>query len=105
MRIISRRRLREFWQTPGRQDSEIPLKTWYDVVSNAAWTSFSDVKAAYGVNVDLVHGYYIFDIGGNKYRLICKIDFVRHGVLTLRVCTHTEYDWLCAHDGKRLKKL
>src|SRR5690348_14859981 len=105
MRIISRRLLREFWETPGRHDSEAPLKTWYDVVKHANWASHDDVKAAYGARVDLAHGRYIFNIGGNKYRLICSIDFARHGVLTLRVCTHHEYDLLCADDGARLKQI
>lgn len=105
MRVISRGLLREFWESPGRKDSELPLKTWYDVAKSALWTSHDDVKSAYGAKVDLAYGYYIFDIGENKYRLICKIDFVRHGVLTLKVCTHVEYNRLCEHGGKRLKQL
>jgi mRNA interferase HigB len=105
MRVISRGLLRDFWNLPGRQDSEAPLKTWFDVVKTARWTSHNDVKASFGANVDLAHGYYIFDIGANKYRLICKIDFMRHGVLTLLVCTHSEYDDLCAKGGKRLQQL
>ena len=105
MRVVSRGLLRDFWETPGRQDSETPLRTWYDVAKVASWNSHDDVKAAYGANVDLAYGYYVFDIGGNKYRLICKIDFKRHGVLTLRVCTHAEYDELCDKKGKRLQQL
>lgn len=105
MRLISRRRLREFWQSQGQGDSKTPLQTWADVVEHAKWTSFNDVKQAYGVNVDLAYGCYIFDIGGNKYRLICKIDFMKHGVLTLKVCTHAEYDKLCDKGGKGLKEL
>jgi mRNA interferase HigB len=103
MRVVSLGRLREFWET--NRDSETPLKTWNDVVKNARWTSHDDVKAAYGAKVDLAHGFYVFDIGGNKYRLICRIDFLRHGVLTLRVCTHAEYDKLCANNGKLLRML
>ncbi len=91
--------------TPGRQDSKTPLETWFDVASSARWASHDDVKAAYGRNVDLAHGRYVFNIGGNKYRLICRIDFVRHGVLTLWVGTHAEYDILCENAGERLKKL
>jgi mRNA-degrading endonuclease HigB of HigAB toxin-antitoxin module len=55
--------------------------------------------------VDLAHGRHVFNIGGNKYRLICRIDFRRHGVLTLWVATHAEYDVLCDDGGKRLQKL
>jgi mRNA interferase HigB len=105
MRVISRGLLKDFWEKPGRRDSEVPLKTWFNVASGAKWTSHDDVKAAYGGSVDIAHGRYVFDIGGNKYRLICRIDFTRHGVLTLLVCTHTEYDELCANGGKRLQQL
>ena len=46
------------------------------------------MKASYGAKVDLAYGRYVFNIGGNKYRLICRIDFTRHGVLALWVGTH-----------------
>jgi mRNA interferase HigB len=104
MRVISRKLLRNHWQRPGRRDSESPLKTWWSVVSCARWSSHDDVKAAYN-NVDIAHGRHVFDIGGNKYRLICRIDFERHGVLTLWIGTHAEYDRLCANAGKKLKEL
>ena len=105
MRIVSRRKLREFWETPGRSDSEAALRTWFDVVSSARWTNFADVKRTYGGNVDLAHGRYIFDIRGNRYRLVCVIDFVRHGVLILWIGTHAEYDRLNRYDGAGLKAL
>jgi mRNA-degrading endonuclease HigB of HigAB toxin-antitoxin module len=55
--------------------------------------------------VDIAYGRYVFNIGGNKHRLICRIDFVRHGVLTLWVGNHDEYDGLCDRGGAGLKKL
>jgi mRNA-degrading endonuclease HigB of HigAB toxin-antitoxin module len=64
------------------------------------------VKASYGGRVDLAHGRHVFNIGGNKHRLICRIDFVKkHGVLTLWIGNHEEYDGLCDKDGAGLKKL
>ena len=105
MRVVSRRLLREFWETHGREDSKSPLERWLDVAKKASWSNYDDVKKAYGSKVDLAHGFYVFDIGGNKYRLICRIDFVRHGVLTLHLCTHNEYDRLCADGGKLLRQL
>ena len=105
MRLIARGFLRDYWAKPGRHDSETPLKTWADVVRKARWSSHDDVKAAYGANVDLAYGWHVFNIGGNKYRLICRIDFQRHGVLTLWGGTHAEYDVLCDDGGKRLQKL
>lgn len=105
MRLVSRRRLREFWESPGRQDSETPLKTWADVAKKARWASHNDVKADFGARVDFTYDKYVFDIRGNKYRLICRIDFVKHGVLTRWIGTHDEYDKLCANDGKLLRQL
>ena len=105
MRIVSRRKLREFWETPGRSDSEAALRTWFDVVSAAQWTNSADVKRDYGGNVDLPHGKYIFDIRGNRYRLVCVIDFIRHGVLVLWIGTHAGYDRLNKYDGAGLKAL
>ena len=105
MRVVSRSLLRTYWTTPGRSDSEVPLKTWLDVTKKARWSTHGHVKASYGDRVDLAHGRYVFDIGGNKHRLICRIDFVRHGVLTLWIGNHDEYDALCARGGAGLKKL
>ena len=105
MRIVSRRKLREFWESPGRSDSEAALCTWFDVASAARWAGHVDVKRDYGGNVDLAHGKYIFDIRGNRYRLVCVIDFVRHGVLVLWIGTHSEYDRLNRNDGAGLKAL
>jgi mRNA interferase HigB len=102
---VSRRKLREHWDTPGRGQSEQPLKTWYSVAVKARWTTFADVKADFGAGVDLVYGKYVFDIKGNDYRLICEIDFTRHGVLVLWIGTHMEYDELNKHKGKKLKQL
>lgn len=105
MRIISKKKLREHWVIPGREKSEQPLRTWYNVVKKAEWKSLDDVKATYCANVDLAHGRYVFDIKGNDYRVVCAIDFVRHGVLVLWVGTHAEYDELNKRNGEKLKRL
>lgn len=105
MRVISLARLREHWQRPGRGDSEQPLKTWHDVARKARWASHDDVKRDYGARVDLAHGRHVFDIAGNKYRLVCSIDFARHGVLVLWVGTHREYDRLNKTGGEGLQRL
>jgi mRNA interferase HigB len=105
MRVISRWSLREHWELAGREDSREPLLIWYDVASHAGWKDFSDVKRDFGARVDQAHGKTIFDIGGNKYRLVCLIDYRRHGVLVLWVGTHREYDALNRNNGKKLKEL
>jgi mRNA interferase HigB len=90
---------------PGRDQSEQPLKTWYSVVRKAEWKSHADVKADFGASVDLAFGKYVFDIKANDFRLICVIDFVRHGVLVLWIGTHREYGALNRNNGKKLKRL
>ena len=90
---------------PGRRLSEPALKTWWAIVDAARWTNHADVKADFGATVDLAHGKYVFDIKGNDYRLVCAIDFVRHGVLVLWVGTHAEYDELNKRNGAKLRLL
>ena len=102
MRVVSLGRLREFWQQPGRHDSEQALKTWYNVTRKARWSSFANIRRDYP-SADLAHGRVVFDIRGNNYRLICAIDFIRHGVLTLWVGTHADYDTLMRNSGRLLK--
>ena len=89
MRIVARSTLRAYWETHGRRDSETPLRAWFDIVSSARWRSHNDVKAVFGASADLAHGRTVFTIGGNKYRLICRVDFVRYGVLILWIGTHS----------------
>ncbi len=105
MRIVSRGKLRDFWQQSAYRDSKVSLETWYDVTHAARWTSHDDVKRSFGARVDLAHGLYIFDIHGNSYRLVCRIDFLRHGVLTLWIGPHADYDALCRSRGHGLKEL
>ena len=90
---------------PGRRASEQPLKTWYNVARKAEWKNPADLKADYGANVDLVYGKYVFDVHGNNYRLVCSIDFARHGVLVLWVDSHAEYDELNERKGEKLRRL
>lgn len=99
MRVVSRRLLREFWERPAGRGAEQGLKTWFDVARKAAWANPEDVRRDFP-SVDVAHKRYVFDIRGNHYRLICSIDFVRHGVLVLWVGTHAEYDGLMADRGR-----
>jgi IS605 OrfB family transposase len=70
MRIIALRRLREFW---GRHpDAEASLRSWYQVAKQAHWQRFTDVRAFYS-SADQVGKFTVFNIAGNKYRLIAVI--------------------------------
>lgn len=92
MRIFSRRTLAEFWEQPGRADAETPLRAWFAEVERARWQSFADVKKKY-VTADYVgNDRVVFDIGGNKYRLIVMVKYSVGAVYVRFVGTHTEYD-------------
>ena len=91
MQIIAKRALREFWII--HNQAEAPLKAWYALVVKADWTSPQDVKDGFGTTVDFVSdNRIIFDIGGNKFRLIVHVAYRFKRVLIKFVGTHEEYD-------------
>jgi mRNA interferase HigB len=78
-------------------DARNPLRLWYDRVKSAAWKSPADVKKSFGATVDFVkvqsgNTVGVFDIGGNKYRLVAAIHYDFERVFVLRVMTHRDYD-------------
>jgi mRNA interferase HigB len=93
VRVISKSRLRQFWERPGCEGSSGPLSAWYMHVSNrtVAWNNWADVKAAFST-ASLVGNCVVFNIGGNKYRLVTRVLFPSQKVFILRVMTHGEYD-------------
>lgn len=94
MRIISLKLLREFWSL--HPDAEMPLRHWYNVASHAEWRSLRHVRASYphadGVETDRGEILTVFNIGGNKYRLITRIRYDYQLVNIRFVLTHKEYD-------------
>lgn len=91
MHVIARRVLREFWKA--NPHAERPLSAWYKLVSKANWTKPADVKTTFGTKVDFVgDNRIIFDIGGNKYRLVVRVAYPFKRVLIKFVGTHEEYD-------------
>lgn len=89
MHVISKRKLREFWEEHPKAKS--PLEDWYRAARAAAWESFADVRET-RPDADLHRRFVIFDIGGNKYRLIAVIHYNRGKVYIRHVLTHAEYD-------------
>lgn len=92
MRIIAVGTLRDFWTRPGRGDAEQPLRTWVQVVRAADWSKPTDVKQMFRSADILRNGRAIFDIGGNKYRLVTAIHYRGKRVYVRFVGTHNEYD-------------
>ena len=93
---MSHRKLREFYQSPGKEGSEVALERWYEIVEAAQWQNFAEMKADFG-SVDAVgNQHYVFNIRGNKYRLVVVVKFVMGYVFVRFVGTHEEYDQIDA---------
>ena len=89
MHVISRKTLRQFWaQHP---DSESALIRWFKIMQRHDFTNFETLRATFPT-ADKVGDFIVFNIGGNKYRLITAIHFNRRKVYIRHVLTHQEYD-------------
>jgi mRNA interferase HigB len=90
MRIIAKSTLRQFWMQHPAAAS--PLQKWFAVVHAARWGGPADVRAMFGSADFLADNRIVFDIGGNKYRLIVRVSYEYGQVLIKFVGTHAEYD-------------
>ena len=98
MRIFARKTLKAFWELPDYTDSEQPLKAWYDEATKASWKTPNEIKAQYKSASILKDSRVVFNIHGNKYRLIVKINY-DFGVIYIRfVGTHKQYDKINANE-------
>ena|SRR4028119_1375165 len=93
MRIITKRTLQRFWEThPRGREAKTPLQVWYSIVESADWKAPADVKAIYGDASILKNSRVVFNIGGNKFRLVVRINYRLRIVYVRFVGTHDEYD-------------
>lgn len=93
MHVITKQALVEFWVK--HSDAESPLQAWYRTMESEVFTNFNDLRATFA-SADYVDELTVFNIGGNKYRLIASIHYNRHKVYIRAVLTHAEYgrgDW------------
>ena len=92
MRIIAFRVLKEFWEKPGRSDSEVPLRALYHEVKGSEWNNPNELKRQYR-NVSVIgEGRVVFNIKGNSYRLVVAIDYDYKIVYIRFIGTHQEYE-------------
>ena len=89
MHVISRKTLRLFWER--HPDSETALARWFKIVQQTEFRNFAELRAAFPT-VDKVDNWIVFNIGGNKYRLIASVHFNRGKIYVRHVLTHAEYD-------------
>jgi mRNA interferase HigB len=89
MRIIKRGALEQFWQK--HPDAKASLESWYGVVRRANWLTPVEMKRIYP-SADLVGRRTVFNIAGNKYRMIARVNYESQRVFVLYLLTHPEYD-------------
>ena len=89
MRILSFRKLREF--IGDHPDAKTGLKAWYKAVQTADWRNFADLRQTFG-DADVYKHCTIFNIAGNKYRLIAWVNYKTHAVYVRHILTHKDYD-------------
>jgi mRNA interferase HigB len=90
VRVIAKKILREFWEL--HTDCEEQLKSWYQEASNAAWLDTNQIKFEYPSASILPGNRVVFNIKGNHYRLIVKINYDYQMIWIRFIGTHAEYD-------------
>lgn len=89
MHVISKRALKEFWAK--HPDSERSLEVWFRTIRRSSYKTWNELRGTFPT-ADKVGDKIVFNIGGNKYRLITVIHFHRGKVFVRDVLTHKEYD-------------
>lgn len=92
MRVIARSTLQKFYETSDYGDSKNPLETWYHETKRASWNSSANIKEKYGSASILKYNRVVFNICGNKYRLVVKINYEAQIVYIRFIGTHKDYD-------------
>jgi mRNA interferase HigB len=90
--VISRKTLAEFYQK--HADSCEPLETWYKVCRKAEWQNFNEVKVAFPSADWIGDDRVVFNVKGNKYRLLVRFSFRYKSIQVKWIGTHAEYDKL-----------
>jgi mRNA interferase HigB len=90
MRIISRKALREFWEQ--HPDARQALQAWYVDAKRAIWRTPADIKSVYRNASIVANNRVVFNVKGNRYRLVVAVQY-EYGIVYIRfVGTHQEYD-------------
>lgn len=92
MRIIALSTLKAFWDQPDYQDCVEPGLAWYRLTLAAHWTQPADVQAEVPKVSILKDGRVVFNLGGNKYRLVVWINYAYQVVYVRFIGTHKQYD-------------
>ena len=92
MRVIAKSTLKRFWERSAHDDAKGPLESWHEEASKANWTSPQTVKTQYASASICGNNRVVFNIGGNKYRLVVEIQY-RAGIAWVKfIGSHAQYD-------------
>jgi len=90
MRIFSKSTLKKFWEE--HADSEQALKTWYEEANDAIWKMPLDIKMVYPKASIVADNRVVFNICGNKYRLVVKFNYEKEWAFVRFIGKHSDYD-------------
>lgn len=90
MHVISRKKLREFWEN--HPDARSSLESWFIDVKHAEWQKPDDIKSVYHNTSIIGNNRVVFNIKGNKFRVVVSIQYTHKIVFIRFVGTHQEYD-------------
>ncbi len=96
MRVIAKKIIREFWEK--HSDSEQQLKSWFQEASNSNWKNPNQIKKEYPSASILKDNRIVFNIKGNNYRLIVKLNYDYQMIWIRFIGTHAEYDKINANE-------
>lgn len=92
MRVIAKSSLVKFWNQPGRSDAKNPLQSWHDEVQKASWQTPQNIKDQYSSASICGNNRVVFNIAGNKYRLIVEMQY-QAGIAWVKfIGTQAQYD-------------
>lgn len=97
MRVIAKRALRQFWEGhPRGAEAKGALQVWHSATEAADWSTPADLKESHGDASILKGSRVVFNIAGNKFRLVARINYPYRVVYVRFVGTHEEYDHISA---------
>jgi len=91
MRVVSHRKLKEFFETVGNESAKVPLERWYEIVENAGWHNFGDMRKDFPSADSVGNQHYVFNISGNRFRLVVVVKFIMGYVFVRWVGRHSDY--------------
>lgn len=92
MEVVSFKLLEKYWKRKGNEKAEKPLRDWFGIAERSEWKTTIEVKNTFPQTDFRPRGRAIFDIGGNKFRIVARIDYQNQIVRIEEVLDHTEYD-------------